>query len=179
MKTIKLLFIFILYISILSCQNQKINQVVHQWANKEIIFPEKLSYSIEIDSIWNNLLSHEYKILVAVDSNTCTECHLKLYEWKKLIQEIDSITNNTAFLFIIHTKDYSLLDIIKENNKFNYPIIYDYDNKIGKLNKFPRNFLFQTFLLDSNNKIILVGNPIGNKYLWDLYKQIITNTLKE
>lgn len=156
-----------------ACQDQEIKRNIRLWLNKKIILPVKLHYTPEIDSIWNNLLSHKYKIMTVVDSNTCTDCHLNLYEWKKLIQEIDSITNNTAFLFIIHSKDYALVNIIKEKNKFNYPIIYDYDNKIGKLNNFSHDPRFQTFLLDSNNKVILLGNPTKNPYMWDLYKKII------
>ena len=34
---------------------------------------------------------------------------------------------------------------------------------------------FQTFLLNQNNEVILIGNPIDNKYLWNLYKQTIMN----
>lgn len=174
MKFYLLIFIYII-LSCTSCQNQNIKQKVHQWINKEIILPEKLSYNTHVDSIWNNLLHHEYKILTIIDTNTCTECHLRLYEWKKLIQEIDSITNNTTFLLVVHSKDYTLLDIIKEKNKFTYPIFYDYENKVAQINKFPKDPRFQTFLLDKNNHVILVGNPVGNRALWNLYKQIIKN----
>lgn len=45
-------------------------------------------------------------------------------------------------------------------NKFSYPIIYDYHGTLDSLNQFPKNRIFQTFLLDKDNKVILIGNPI-------------------
>lgn len=68
---------------------------------------------------------------------------------------------------------------MKQKNKFEHPIFYDTLNKMEKLNHFPKNNTFRTFLLDKNNHVILVGNPIGNKTLWNLYKQIITREIKE
>ena len=61
-----------------ACQDQEIKRNIRLWLNKEIILPAKLHYTPKIDSIWNNLLSHEYKIMTVVDSNTCTDCHLNL-----------------------------------------------------------------------------------------------------
>ena len=65
--------------------------------------------------------------------------------------------------------------MIKKKNSFNYPLFYDYKNKVGELNMFSKEPRFQTFLLNQNNEVILIGNPIDNKYLWNLYKQTIMN----
>ncbi|MDR3236551.1 MAG: DUF1573 domain-containing protein [Prevotellaceae bacterium] len=34
--------------------------------------------------------------------------------------------------------------------------------------------MFQCLLLDSNNKVLAIGNPAHNPQIWELYKQIIT-----
>ena len=166
---------YILFIMILfSCTSKThLKKIVSTWTNKEIIFPSALD-SLNQDSLWKSMIKNEYKVLIYVDTNSCTECRLKLYEWHKIIQEVDS-NNNVSFIFTIYTKDYPLVDFLKKKNRFNYPIFYDYTNKIGKLNKFPKDPRFQTFLLDQNNRVILIGNPIGNKHLWNLYKQTIMN----
>ena len=39
-----------------------------------------------------------------------------------------------------------------------------------KLNYFPKLPNCQTFLLDSQNRVILIGNPIDNPLMWELYK---------
>lgn len=91
----------------------------------------------------------------------------------KIIREIDTISQNTSFLFVVHAKDYDIVNSWIKKNKFSYPIFYDYTNKMNILNKFPKNLQYQTFLLDKDNKILLIGSPIGNHHIWNLYKQII------
>jgi hypothetical protein len=43
------------------------------------------------------------------------------------------------------------------------------------LNHFPSQPELQSFLLDKDNKVLLIGNPVLNPKVWDLYKQIITD----
>ena len=41
------------------------------------------------------------------------------------------------------------------------------------MNKFPQDITFQTFLLDQDNKVKVIGNPVHNLAVRDLYlKQI-------
>lgn len=145
--------------------------IVKQWLGKEIKFP--ISINTQQDSIWKIMINKKLKLLTIIDTNNCTECRLRLYDWGKNIKDANSINSNIAFLFVVHAKDYTIVDLMKKKNKFTYPIFYDYKNQIGQLNKFPKNPRFQTFLLDENNKVILVGNPVGNHHMWDLYKQYL------
>ena len=41
----------------------------------------------------------------------------------------------------------------------------------------PTDTRLHSFLLDKDSKIILVGNPLRNEKLWDLYKNVIENEL--
>lgn len=43
----------------------------------------------------------------------------------------------------------------------------------NKLNKLPPYPMFQTFLLDKNNRVIAIGNPIHNPKVKELYLKII------
>ncbi|WP_455508961.1 hypothetical protein [Butyricimonas paravirosa] len=167
------MFVLILLICF-SCtpRQEKANDIVNKWLHQEIKFSD--SINPPQDSIWQIMLDKEFKLLTIIDTNNCTGCRLKLYEWDRCIKEIDTVNSNVAFLFVVHVKNYSVVDIIKKQNKFTYPIFYDYKNKIGQLNKFPTNPRFQTFLLDKNNKVVLLGNPIGNHRMWKLYKQVLT-----
>ena len=139
-------------------------------AEKRIIFPEEIKQRIiASDSMYAN----QYKVLNYIDTNGCTMCHLKLYEWRLLKKEIDSLKLNISFIFIAHLKDYSNLKKLQKINKFPIPIIEDITGIMTKQNNLPTNPLFQTFLLDSTNKILIVGNPINNPKLWNLYKKEI------
>ena len=41
------------------------------------------------------------------------------------------------------------------------------------LNRFPKQDRYKTFLLDKENRVVLVGSPANNDKLWELYKQQI------
>lgn len=169
------LFSLVLFSCIKSQENAK--TIVNNWLNKEIRLPDSINQTKQ-DSLWQLMRKKQFKILTVIDTNICTECRLKLYEWRKLIKDIDSISSNTSFLFVVHSKNYNNVNSWIKKNKFDYPIFFDYTNKMNKLNYFPKNPQYQTFLIDSSNKVLLIGNPIKNKPLWDLYKKIISREEK-
>ena len=56
------------------------------------------------------------------------------------------------------------LELMISNTMFDYPILLDTLGEFEKLNPhLPKNGTFHTFLLDENNNVILVGNPLRNK----------------
>ena len=74
----------------------------------------------------------------------------------------------------MNSSDYKDFQYKLVSNSFNYPVIFDYDDKLNSINHLSKNIDYQTFLLDENNKIILVGNPIRRPKLLDLYLQQIS-----
>lgn len=44
---------------------------------------------------------------------------------------------------------------------------------MNKLNHFPTDMAFHTFLLDKENKVVAIGNPIHNSKVKELYLKII------
>jgi hypothetical protein len=48
-------------------------------------------------------------------------------------------------------------------------MLFDVEDRPKKINSLSKDKNFQTFLLDSNNRVILVGNPMNNKNIFDLY----------
>ena len=130
------------------------------------------------DTACNYLLNKKYKILLYVDSTACTECKLQLYEWYKLIKESQKYTDSLSFIFVVQTPNPKKIDIICKKNKFDYPIFYDSKNNINKINNFPEQIEYQTFLLNQDNRVLIIGNPIKNEKLWNLYLRIINNSAK-
>jgi len=47
------------------------------------------------------------------------------------------------------------------------------------LNRFPIQTQYQCFLLDKDNKVLMVGNPVLNYEIWKLYKEQIFGTTQE
>ena len=61
-------------------------------------------------------------------------------------------------------------------NNFKHPLFIDQEKEIDKINKFPSNPEYQCFLLDKDNKVVLVGNPILFSEIWKLYKMVINES---
>ncbi|MFW6096397.1 MAG: hypothetical protein ACOC8S_08165 [Bacteroidota bacterium] len=52
-----------------------------------------------------------------------------------------------------------------------FPLLLDKENKYMETNELPfGEKKYQSFLLDANNKVVLVGNPIYNDELMELYR---------
>ena len=61
---------------------------------------------------------------------------------------------------------------MREEN-FLYPVCFDDKDSLNKLNHFPTDMNFQTFLLDRHNKVLAVGNPAYNPQVRTFYLKII------
>ena len=116
----------------------------------------------------------KWKIFTYIDTIGCSTCNFRALDWKRIIHEADSITSNVTFIFYAHLKNYEEFEVYTGINRFNYPIFYDYEGKCDRQNHLPDDVFYQTFLLDENNKVQLIGKPIPDSKLWELYKKIIT-----
>ena len=154
--------------------------IVKEWTGKEVKFPAGLSCtSLGEDMTCLDLYSDSYKILLFVDSTGCTSCRLKLSEWKRIMLEADSaFTRSPEFIFIFQPKKQNEkeMEAILRNKGFRHLVFKDKENEIDKLNKFPSNPDYQCFLLDQDNKVVMVGNPSLNTGVRVLYKRIITES---
>lgn len=181
MKTLNLIILALLPV-FFSCKNEKkekekhIAQLVNEWQGKQIVFPENLIFTRYLtDTTDYRIPQSEYKVLVYVDSIGCTSCKLQLHKWKELIEYTDSVTQEKIpFLFFFHSKDYKEIRYLLKRDGFDRPVCIDMDDRLNKQNKFPADMTFQTFLLDKNNKVAALGNPVHNTAIKDLYLKQIT-----
>jgi hypothetical protein len=181
MKTRFLIVIAPIVVCFSSCKNKVKDdaiKIVAEWKSKEIKFPEGIPcFSMGKDTTCMDLYNDNCKIMLYVDSLGCTNCRLKLSEWKKIMQDADTVfTRKPEFIFFFQPKkkDEKELAFLFRQNGFRHPVFVDRENEIGKLNGFPSNFKYQCFLLDKNNRVIIVGNPTINSGIWTLFKKIIT-----
>ncbi len=181
MKTLNLIILVLLPI-FFSCKNEHkekekhISQLVNEWQGKQILFPENAIFTRYLtDTTDYQIPQSDYKILVYVDSIGCTSCKLQLPKWKELIEYTDSMTQREVpFLFFFHPKDNKEIRYLLKRESFNLPVCIDREDLLNKLNKFPADMTFQTFLLDKNNKVAVLGNPVHNTAIKDLYLKQIT-----
>ena len=174
MSRFNTILIFSIIIFHVSCLTKKSGEnIIREWHGKEIVFPKDIDRMvIGGDSANCNFLQKKYKILIYKDSSSCNRCNLHLAEWKNTISKIKEVSN-IEFLFFITSVSKEEIYCIREEEEFYYPIILDEFNTINKLNQFPEDPLFHCFLLNSNNKVLLTGDPSNNSELWELYKKVI------
>lgn len=160
-------FILILLASLLyiSCNNKKsdISEQIKSLRNKTI----NLDGSI-IDTLQTS------KILILVpDTGDCTPCTMQVYDWYIYKLDLEKHSINCDIIYILN-------DSIKLDKNIN-DIIHRYDllqttnlSLFYSKNSNLKNIPFTTFLIDKENKIKLIGSPIDNEKLWNLYKRILT-----
>ena len=159
------------------CDTKKKNAgaIVEEWINKEIVLPETLVFTIQGKDTIQFPKTNGFKIVNYVDSTGCTVCKMKLAYWTGFIKEVDSVSNDSVqFLFFFFPKNERDLRYALKVDQFKYPVCIDLLDSINKMNNFPTDVRFQTFLLDKNNKVIAIGNPIYAKKVRDLYLNFIS-----
>jgi hypothetical protein len=176
-RLLSLVGLLFLFFSCKEKDNRKeVARLVTEWQGKEITFPNDMVFTRYLtDTVDYRIPESDYKVLVYVDSTGCTGCKLQLYKWKELMEYTDSVTGGTVpFLFFFHAKDYKEINYLLKVDKFDLPVCIDKEDKLNKLNKFPSDITFQTFLLDRENKVAVIGNPVHNLAIRDLYVKQIT-----
>ncbi len=180
-KSLLLMFL-IAVCSALSCKDNRnrkeIAKIVNEWIGKEILFPENVPCYVSgretLPEICNEMLRKEFKILMYVDSVGCSDCRLRLFEWKQLMDEADKLfQGEVGFLLFFQPESVDKMPLQFEPSRFNYPVFMDTIGAIHQLNRFPQEMEYQCFLLDKDNKVVMVGNPVLNQNIWKMYKSQI------
>lgn len=150
----------------------KAEDIVRKWMGKEIVFPNDSYFPDNRSNQYADVKSpKKFTVFTYVDTMGCISCYLKAEQWKSLIN--DSIFREVKFLFAFpYSKKDTVEEILKQAN-FDYPVYYDRHNILDSLNHFPIDFGGQSFLIDSNNKVLLIGNPIHNRKIKNLYSQLV------
>lgn len=184
MKLFRRLFlIFVLFI-IVSCQEterERFSRIVNEWMGKEIHFPEHPIFIVQgKDTVDFAFRDADCKVVSYIDSEGCTSCKLKLDQWKLFMEEVQKQSKkDVSFLFFFYPKDKRELLFLTRQSGFTYPVCFDEKDDFNTLNRFPSDITFQAFLLDKNNKVVTVGNPIYHPKVKELYLQHITGNLKK
>lgn len=179
MNSMKFAFMSLFLLLLLACSNventKNVRAIIEVWREKSILYPENMVFTIQgVDTFNVFQQKYDYAILSYVDSTGCTSCKLQLPRWNEFVTKIDSVSSKKVALhLVLHAKDVRDVIYTLKYNNFKYPVCIDYEDKLNKLNHFPSEMAFQTFLLDKNNKVLAIGNPIHNPHIKELYLKII------
>lgn len=168
-------YLFLLF----SCSEKKETRtarLTEEWLNKEIRFPARVTFiDYKKDTFPYAFPPAPYKAVIYVDSSGCMSCRLQLAEWKKVIRQVDSVTNGSVpFLFFLRSNDTSHIRYLLKRAGFERPVYMDTAGILNRLNRFPPDEAFHTFLVNRQNRVVLIGNPVHNPAVKDLYLSVLT-----
>lgn len=146
---------------------------IKSWYGKNVILPENMTFRLYgKDSVNYDLSKSDYKVLILLDSISCIECQLRLDDWKRFMKDADSLTNaKIDFLFVMSPISRRDLYEVLESENFQIPVCTD-GAEFKKINDMILTGI-HVFLLDQNNQIICVGNPLTRKRIRDLYLKLV------
>lgn len=148
------------------------------WQDNTVVFPFFSTWVINGMDTVPCTFNGSLKILNYIDSSGCVACKAQLPLWSDLINTINSFASNQVdFLFFINPKFLTDAQITIQHSSFCFPVCIDISDSLNKLNHFPSDSRFHCFLLDENNKVILIGNPVQNPKIKELYLRTISERL--
>lgn len=119
------------------------------------------------------------KIIQYVDSFECAPCILDyLHIWNSLINDRRLEKPKVQFAFIIAPSKEKLEDayLSVQSSGVKAMIYIDSLSVFSRKNpEIPREKMYHTFVLDRNNNVVLIGNPILNKGVKELLFRLILN----
>lgn len=181
---LKFSLLVILFISLTNCNKTRndFESLCNEWYQKRILLADNMVFTRLVKDTIDNNLNTNCKILFYVDSLGCTICKMKMYEWASFITEITNIVQDrVSFVLVINPdKQKNTLRELRSSliaSRFDYPIWLDMNDSLNKLNHFPPDERFHCFLLDSANRVILIGNPVQNPKIKELYIRTICERL--
>ena len=160
-----------------SCNNKRAahTNIIAEWVGREIVIPDDLVYQIKDDTIDLDLSRPDFKIISYVDSTGCTSCRMKLTMWSELINELKSLPDvDVEVIMIINTDTPKEITYLLQRDNYLNPVAIDRNNLFDRLNELPPKSEHHTFLLDAENKVIAIGNPVLNPKIKDIFLQYIT-----
>lgn len=147
-----------------------------EWTGKEVVLPGRLKFHVLDDEVNVESQKPDFRIINFIDSSGCTGCRMKLNHWADLINEFKSIPGiDVECLTIVSTDNVDDITSILKQSNYLHPVAIDPENTFLKSNNLPAQSAYHTFLLDSSDKVVVIGNPVLNPKIKKLYKQIITN----
>lgn len=182
-----LIFLFALFINISCVNNSKERKVI-----KLLNAMHMESVNLNLDGMIcrygakDTIIDNEkalLKMVLYIDSTECSPCMLdRMYLWNDIIEETELYNDKIRFIFIFEPKKgkFAIEDVLlaSESSGLNNCIYIDTAMIFKKQNpNLPCDKLYHAFLLDERNNIILVGNPVENKKIKEIFKRTIKSRL--
>ena len=118
----------------------------------------------------SSLLKRPLKLVIYISQEGCGDCKLRaLIPIYMFILENNHL-NHFGVIIILNPADEESAFISLKYMRFRHTVFFDLDGSFERLNPhLPKNGQFHTFLLNKDNKVVLIGNPLQNEQMKKLY----------
>lgn len=167
-----ILFLLACMLSSISCNDiGRIKKEIERMQQREtyLCLSEMDLYTVEDDEkeIRSSFETSLMKLVVYVDSSVCSSCLIKnMYHWYDVIDKVERRYHGklkVVFVFNPPKKQSRMLEYAYRNSAFSYPIFVDTADVFKRMNfHIPNDNKYHTFLLDKQDRVILVGCPLTN-----------------
>jgi uncharacterized protein YcfL len=179
----KVIIITILSVLLVSCQDRKTKKEIQQLSSEAVAVPSGITQVLfGRDTTLLDVDGSPARLVIYTDSLSCSSCRLKyMFEYNDILGLHEELGGEFMPIFVFSPREGQSAEI--RNTlllyRFDYPILLDDRGMFPAANPhIPADNRFHTFLLDKNGKVVLVGNPVNNPGLWELYKTTITQLIE-
>ncbi|NPD91626.1 hypothetical protein [Xylanibacter muris] len=138
------------------------------------------------DTLMADSIKPDLRLVVYVDSSECSSCVLdQMYHWNEMLSESRKYDGRLQYVFIVAPRPSQLEDarLSLEYCGLQSPVYVDTGFVFRCSNPwFPSGRMYHTFLLNRNDSVLLVGSPLDNPNINELFtrtvKSVITNNSK-
>lgn len=141
-----------------------------------------ISFDLSLTQIQRDSLDTQYRIgseaavrfVVLYDSTECSSCRVNTLDQFEDIHKLMDRRGERVTPIIIFSPASEQLRELKRDlqlRELAIPVYIDSCHLFGKINpQIPADRRLHAFLLNRNNEVVLIGNPVNNPQLWALYE---------
>ncbi|MFR3330406.1 MAG: hypothetical protein ACLTSL_09645 [Odoribacter splanchnicus] len=188
-RYIKWLLLLTIVVSIISCRDNTPQGMIRKAIGKKV----KMQGLDEIQFLDQSMFYQDFRRrypfvgIIYVDQD-CGMCRNTVLEWTKQTALLKTFPDNIAFLFVYRgdkptmyfkeISDYYYQS--EEDVKFHFFIAPDPHFMFVDSNMdIPREIIDMSFLIDENDRILLVGSPFATPQMKELYRKILMENKSE
>lgn len=162
-----------------SCQESvQTRSAIEKLVGSEITIPVGLQATIDgEDTTLTATEQPDAKMVVWYDSVGCSSCQIsRLNEWTEMLAYAEALRGKFQVVFVMTPKNKEMksVRISLMSSRLGHPMLIDTASAFITANPLvPADSRLHTFLLDKNNRVVLVGSPVNGESLRVLYKETI------
>jgi hypothetical protein len=168
---IRILFVIITF-HLSSCKTNNKEVIKPLMVGSQIDLMEYAVIPIKNDSCTNFIKSRSQYKIVTYTNIYCEACWNNALLWKKNLKYFNEYPQVNFYCYVYATLDDFVLKNLEA--KLDFPVFLDTRERFKRVNHLGNDPQKLTFLLNSDNKIILIGPPF-TKEMRDKYLSVISN----